>query len=231
MMLPRVLLAIVACTVMLPSLALSQENGQALVEVIMLSFEEQEAGTEVYPVRMLISDAAMRFDDGHNDGDFVLMNRKSRSLFSVNHEEQTILVVEYRAAGIELPPPPELTVTEQVDDAAPRIMGRKTVSRDYHADGELCLQVIAVPGLLEVAVDAMSEYAGVLAERENDVLRERQPPDREARGEPLEFRRMDAVAEGAGFIAQERQHDSSSPAGSPARKARSCCSARAVPAP
>ncbi len=170
MRLPGVLLAIVACTVMLPSPALSQESGQALVEVIMLSFEEQEPGTAVYPVRMLISDTDMRFDDGRDDGDFVLMSRKSRSLFSVNHEEQTILVVEYRAAGIELPPPPELTVTEQVDDAAPRIMGRKTVSRDYHADGELCLQVVAVPGLLEAAVDAMSEYAGVLAARQKNTL-------------------------------------------------------------
>jgi hypothetical protein len=169
-MLPKVVLAMVVCTVMLPSLVRSEESGQALVEVIMLRFDEQESGTDMYPVRMLISDTDMRFDDGRDDGDFVLMNRKSRSLFSVNHEEQTILVVEYRAAGIELPQPPELTVTEQMDDAAPRIMGRKTVSRDYLADGELCLQVVAVPGLLEAAVDAMREYAGVLAERQKNTL-------------------------------------------------------------
>lgn len=170
MMLSKVVLVIVACSIMLPSLVRSEESGQALVEVMMLRFDEQESGTDVYPVRMLISDTDIRIDDGRDNGDFVLLNRKSQSLSSVNHEEKTILVVEYQAANIELPASPELTVTEQVDDAAPQIMGRKPVSRDYLADGELCLQVVAVPGLLEVAVDAMIEYAGVLAERQKNTL-------------------------------------------------------------
>jgi hypothetical protein len=49
-------------------------------------------------------------------------------------------------------------------------MGRKPVSHQYFADGESCLQVVAVPGLLEPAVDAMREYAGVLAARQKNTL-------------------------------------------------------------
>jgi len=155
---------------MLPPLLLAREDGQALAGVQMLRFDEQESGTDVYPVRMLVSDAAIRIDHGRDEDDFVLMDRKSRSIFSVNHEEQTILVVEYRTVDVELPKPPNMTVTEEVDDEAPLIMGRKPVSRQYLADGEPCLQVVAVPGLLEPAVDAMREYADVLAVRQKNSL-------------------------------------------------------------
>ena len=137
-----------------------------VVDVVMLLYEEQEAGTDVYPVRILVSDTHVRIDDGHDKDNFVLLDRDSRRLSSVNHAERNILVIDYRAVEIQPPDDLELTEIETIDTTAPKIQGRQLLNRQLLANGETCLQLMVVPGLLDEAVSGLAEYARVLGARQ-----------------------------------------------------------------
>lgn len=136
------------------------------LDVAMLLYEEQEAGTDVYPVRILVGDKHLRIDDGYDQGDYILLDRTSRRLYSVNHAERNILVVHSRVTEKQLPADLVLTQKETADATAPTIQGKIPVNRQLLANGELCLQVVVVPDLMDAAVSGMAEYAQVLGSRQ-----------------------------------------------------------------
>jgi hypothetical protein len=150
----------------LPLLARADLPAGDGVEVAMLLYEEQEAGTDVYPVRVLVNDRHVRIDDGNDSGDFVLLERATRRLSSVNHDERNILVIDYRAAAAELPPDLELSQEQTTDPAAPAIQGKRPVNFRLLANGGICQQLVVVPGLLDTAVSGLAEYERVLAARQ-----------------------------------------------------------------
>ena len=66
---------------------------QSVTGVNILSYEEREAGTDSYIVRVLVSPGYVHFDDGYAASDFALLDRRSRTVFSVSHEDRSILVI------------------------------------------------------------------------------------------------------------------------------------------
>lgn len=162
----KLLLATVC--VLLPALPLHAE--EAGVPAIMLQYDEQEPGTDVYPLRMLVSDKYLRIDEGQDTGDFILMDRAGRRVYSIDHDEQTLLVLDYHAVEADLPEDLVLSAVQAPDLAAPKIQGRQAVNNRYLANDEPCLQTVTVPGLLDKAVTALAEYAGILAARELQIL-------------------------------------------------------------
>lgn len=134
--------------------------------VNILSYEEREAGTDSYIVRILVSPGYVRFDDGYAASDFALLDRQSRTVFSVSHEDRSILVIENQPHDTVPSPAIELTVSRTIDADAPVIAGRQPVQIDYLADGDMCFQAVTVPGIMGEAVAGMAEYAEVLAERQ-----------------------------------------------------------------
>ena len=139
---------------------------QTVTGVNILSYEEREAGTDIYTVRVLVSPGYVRFDDGYAASDFALLDRRSRTVFSVSHEDRSILVIEYQPGDVALPPDIKLTETRTPDDAAPAIAGKQPVHINYLASGDLCFQAVTVPDVMGDAVAGMAEYAEVLAERQ-----------------------------------------------------------------
>ena len=145
-----------------PATAVRGNNTQ----VSMLSYEEQETGTELYTVRVLVSPGFLRLDDGYAESDFVLLDRHEKTIFSVIHEDQSIMVIENKPNDAALPPDINLTVIRTADKGAPTIAGNQPELLQYLANGEICFQSVAVSGVLETAVAAMVEYAELLADRQ-----------------------------------------------------------------
>ncbi|HAJ92009.1 MAG TPA: hypothetical protein DCO71_05240 [Gammaproteobacteria bacterium] len=138
--------------------------------VNILSYEEREAGTDIYSVRVLVSPGYVRFDDGYAASDFALLDRQSKTVFSVSHEDRSILVIEYQPGDVALPADINLTETRTADNAAPAIAGKQPVHINYLANGDLCFQAVTVPAVMRDAVAGMAEYAEVLARRQlNDM--------------------------------------------------------------
>ena len=134
--------------------------------VDILSYEEREAGTDIYPVRVLVSPGYVRLDDGYAASDYVLLDRQSKTVFSVNHEDRTILVIENQPVNTAPPPDLVLTETRTPDTEAPRIEGKQPVHVSYLANGEICYQALTVPDVMDAAVAGMAEYTTVLGERQ-----------------------------------------------------------------
>ena len=134
--------------------------------VSMLSYEEQEAGTDRYPLRVLASPKFLRLDDGYAESDFVLLDRDKKTIFSVAHEDRSIMVIVNQPNNAPLPAELKLTVIRTPDKAAPAIAGKQPEHLQYLANGEICFQSVNVSGVLETAVTAMAEYAELLADRQ-----------------------------------------------------------------
>lgn len=141
-------------------------TAQMVTGVNILSYEEREAGTDSYVVRILVSSGYVRLDDGYAASDFALLDRQSRTVFSVSHEDRSILVIENQPNDTAPSPAIELTVSRTTDTAAPAIAGKQPVQIGYLANGDLCFQAVTVPGIMEEAVAGMAEYVEVLAERQ-----------------------------------------------------------------
>jgi len=139
---------------------------QTVTGVNILSYEEREAGTDIYTVRVLVSPGYVRFDDGYAASDFALLDRQSRTVFSVSHEDRSILVIENQPNDVMLSPVIKLTETRSPDTEAPAIAGKQPVHINYLANGNLCFQAVTVPSVMRDAVAGMAEYAEVLAERQ-----------------------------------------------------------------
>ena len=88
-------------------------------QVSMLSYEEQEAGTDLYPVRVLVSPGFLRLDDGYAESDFVLLDRHEKTIFSVSHEGHSIMVIENSPNDAALPADISLTVIRTPEKEAP----------------------------------------------------------------------------------------------------------------
>ena len=136
-------------------------RSQSTMDVVL--FQEQEPATEPYPVRMLVTADFLRIDDGEGSEDFVLFDRKLKTIYSTNTEELTILEIPYTAHNYQ--PRIELThrqVTIAQDDA-PKVDGQTPWQISFYTNDRLCVEVVAVKGLLPEILTALQEYHQTLA--------------------------------------------------------------------
>lgn len=148
----------------------SAVTDDGMVSVDWLLYEEQEQGTGQYPVRILVSRDYVRLDDNYDGSDFVLLDRRSRKLFSVSHEEGNILVIDSKPGDTSLPPDIVLTEVRNEDDDAPTIAGNAPLHVQYMADDVLCYEAVVIPGLLEDVTEALTEYVELLGLRQLNSL-------------------------------------------------------------
>ena len=137
-----------------------------VTDVSIVTYMEREAGTETYPVRILVSADYVRYDDGYDEGDYALLDRRSRTLYSIAHENASVLVIENHPVSDPIPADLSLTEELNVDNDAPAIAGKQPQHVKYLANGAPCYQAVSVTGLMDDAVAGMTEYATALGERQ-----------------------------------------------------------------
>ncbi len=123
-----------------------------------LNFAEQERGIDPYPVRILVTDAFLRMDDGKDQGDFLLMDRADGRLLSVTHDTQSILEIPREAVGIVPEEGYQAEDQWSKEDKAPPISGKPMLHYSQVAGGKTCVDVVVAEGLLPEVVEAMSEF-------------------------------------------------------------------------
>ena len=130
----------------------------------MLMFQKQEPGLPAYPSRAIVTDRYLRLDDGVAQGDFVLFDRRARTIYSVTRDDETVFVIPPRS--VDIPPPVKLDMqSTRVDDGdeVPTIAGRTPQHYRLSVAGKTCYDVVAVSGLMDGVVSAMGEFRQVLA--------------------------------------------------------------------
>jgi hypothetical protein len=147
------------------------EPAPGIMDVSLLLYDEQEPGTDVYPVRILASDEYLRLDDNYDDSDFVLLERHSGTIFSVSHEEKSILVIDNYPTDQQMPSTIVLTEVSEEDSGAPLIAGRHPIHVLYKANEAVCYEAMVVPDLMGQVTGAMIEYVEILGRRQLNSLR------------------------------------------------------------
>ena len=114
------------------------------------------------PSSMVVSDGWLRIDDDGPSG-YVLFDRATRTIYSVNLDGGQIIVIPPAVSRAESPL--ELRFAEHTvdSDGAPEIGGVKPVHLAFAVNERVCYQAVVVPGLLEDARRAESEYLAALA--------------------------------------------------------------------
>lgn len=154
----------------------SGDGSAGHVGAILLEYTEQDEGTEPYPVRILVTPAYLRIDDGYDDSDYTLLDRGAGTIFSINHEARKILRIDPPAPGTAPVPDLKPGVEYLEDRSAPLIAGKLPRHYRFTAAGEVCREAVVVPELLPAAVQALSEYYTHLARQQVDTL-DQVPPE------------------------------------------------------
>ena len=132
------------------------------IKVMQIWFEQSEAGIQPYVTRLLVTNHFLRFDDGVDDGNFVLFDRHSREVHNFNHEDRShILIRPQPLSPVDFEM--DYRVTSNVLDKAPRINGNSPVEHRFYADNQLCKTSVNVDGLLPDAVDALMDFEMAVA--------------------------------------------------------------------
>ncbi len=160
----------------LPVLLLLFSANTFSIEGTQLIYRQQEPGVEPYDARVLVTAEYLRMDDGVDDDNYLLFNRKQHLISSVTHDDGTIF--EIRSRKIIQRPPLKLrrrSIEIKLDDA-PNIEGKKARHHQLYVNDKVCYNVVAVKGLLADTQQTLIAFRSILA-GEHAKLLPRLPAD------------------------------------------------------
>ena len=121
-----------------------------------LRYLDQDPGDAPYLTRILVTDQFMRLDDGNDDGDFVLLERKTGIVINVLHGQQMQMRIRYKALPVAARSAKNVQHKTQVVNAG-------TVRAQIFAGGEMCSETVSARDLLPDVARALAQYKSVLA--------------------------------------------------------------------
>jgi hypothetical protein len=125
-------------------------------DMIDLRYQDSEDGAPAYQTRILVTEGHLRMDDGRDDADFILFDRKSGRVSNVLHDRKMLMAFSDK----KLPDKPAHAY--QVEKRVTPVR-EGTVRVQVWADGKLCSETVAVAKLHPEAARALTEYKAALA--------------------------------------------------------------------
>lgn len=142
----------------------------AEVDSVMLMYQAHEPGIAPYASRILVTADHVRMDDGVDEGDYLIFDRKSSLISSVSHGDRTVFEIPQRKIS-QKPPMPLERRSEQLEVSdAPKIAGKSPQQHQLYVNDALCYSVVSVPGLMGDTVQALRDFRQVLAGEHARVL-------------------------------------------------------------
>ena len=128
----------------------------------VLYYAEQDQGGEAYRTRIIVTSRWLRIDEGHESRDFLLFDRREKTLHSINAMDSRILVMPLKTVGIASPIKLEHRV-ERGTEVFPAVGGKKVTHYKLITNQKPCYDLFAAEGMLPEAVQALREYRETLA--------------------------------------------------------------------
>lgn len=124
-------------------------------EMIALRYVDQDPGDPPYLTRILVTPDFMRMDDGNDDGDFVLLDRRQRQVTNITRANKLAMVF---TPGTLPPKPAGWKPRLAAHPAAPGTQRFSLVLKDV-----VCSEGVAARAAAPDAARAMAELKSVLA--------------------------------------------------------------------
>jgi hypothetical protein len=143
----------------------------AQMQAELLLYRIESPGEEVTFNRLLVTAAFLRLDKGSQDSGYILYDRRQRLIYSVDHENRSILVID--------PPPLTETIKQQAPTIslqavgpadAPEVGGVKPQQWVLNVAGKPCRNAFVLPGVMPKAAAAYGEYLRLLSQQQAQAL-------------------------------------------------------------
>jgi len=143
-------------------LMLSTTVFSASLKSLLLQYDETESGVDVQSMRYIINDKFLRIDSGNADSDFILFDRNKKTVFSINHEDQTILKILY--VPWESPKYDfRVSVEEHALSDAPKVFGKQVFSYQVKAKNKVCTRVLLVKDMYMNRLQVLYEFQNIMS--------------------------------------------------------------------
>ncbi len=139
-------------------------------------FQERERGTENYLVRMIANNRFLRIDDGEKSSGFVLFDRGRKTIYSVDHDNRSVLILSDQGIAQDKPERFELREEELISEGSPSILGAEVKVHRFYTNEQLCFEVASARGLLADTVEVLRDFHRALA-AEQSVTVQQMPKD------------------------------------------------------
>lgn len=139
------------------------------VKSLALFYDEVEEGIGVQSMRYLINKNYLRIDNGNPKADFILFDVKKKLIFSINHEDQTILKIDnhqWKQPVFDF----QTSVAENIMEKAPKVFNKRVFNYQVKAEQEVCTQVFMIKGVHAESMKIMHEYQQVLSGQQVTTL-------------------------------------------------------------
>lgn len=130
----------------------------------LLIMMESNDGENTFTTRIFVNEGYLHMSDTRSPADYMVFNRKEKTIYNVTSEDKTILVI--RDKPVKISPPIELNYKEesQPSGAIPKINGNQATHYQYSANGVHCYDAVVMPKeFMPDVVAAMREFREVLA--------------------------------------------------------------------
>lgn len=121
-----------------------------------VTYMDQEADAGGYVTRYLVTDRFLRMDYGRDREDFVLLDRREKRVYNVNHERHEVLVFEMSPLTIEKP-----KEWDTDDDVLSDRDSQKKLN--LIVNGKVCTRILASERFLPEVAQALGEFGEVMA--------------------------------------------------------------------
>lgn len=143
----------------------------------LLILKEREPGSETFSSRIFVNEGYLHLSDARSPADYILFNRKEQTIYNVNQEDKTILVIRNKPVTIESPIALDYQEEAQPSAAIPKINGKQATHYRFTVNGKHCYDAVVMPkGFMPDVLAALREFRMVLA-GEHATTIDRTPKD------------------------------------------------------
>lgn len=130
----------------------------------LLIMMEREQDSPPFTTRIFVNEGYLHMSDARSPSDYVLFNRKEKTIYNVNHDDKTILVIRNKPVKIKSPLALDYQEESQPSAAIPKINGKQATHYKYIANGKHCYDAVVMPkDFMPDVVAAMRDFRLVLA--------------------------------------------------------------------
>jgi len=136
----------------------------------LLVYRVWEQGVEPYVSRILVTEDYLRLDEGAESDGYTLFDRQQEILYNVSPQDRSVLVMN--PTGLAPDDNAGLILQEEVveDKQAPMVAGQRPRQVRLLANGEVCTELVVIGGVMDAALEGLSELKLVLARIQGSTL-------------------------------------------------------------
>jgi len=130
----------------------------------LLILVEREAGSASFSTRLFVNEGYLHISDSRSPADFVLFDRKEKTIYNVSQDDKTIMVIRHKPVEIDSPIKLDYQEESQPSSAIPKIDGRQATHYRFTANGEHCYDAVVMPeDFMPDVLAVLREFRMVLA--------------------------------------------------------------------